>query len=161
MSAIARRARASIGSLYQFFPNKESLARALRTQYVQEYEQSCAPLEARVRSMGVEELAGSLVSLMVEFGRRHPAFLNLVEAPSATRIPEAVERHRQWIARLLRAHSPHLAPTKSVATATIVMQINRAMLALYARSAPEQRQWVVEESNAVLSAYLKLRLGEG
>src|SRR5689334_19652309 len=41
MSAIARRAGASIGSLYQFFPNKESLARALRTQYAQEYEQLC------------------------------------------------------------------------------------------------------------------------
>jgi AcrR family transcriptional regulator len=161
MSAIARRARASIGSLYQFFPNKESLARALRMQYAQEYEQLCGPMEARVRSMSVEELAGSLVSLMVEFGRRHPAFLNLVEAPSATRIPEARERHRQWIARLLRAHSPHQAPAKSVATATVVMQINRAMLELYARSATEQRQWVVEESNAVLSAYLKLRLRQG
>lgn len=158
MSAIARRARASIGSLYQFFPNKESLARALRTQYAREYEQLCMPLETRARSMSVDELAGSLVSLMVEFGRRHPAFLNLVEAPSATRIPEARERHRQWIARLLRSHSPQLSAARSLAAATVVMQINRAMLTLYAHSAPEQRQWVVEEANAVLSAYLKLRL---
>jgi AcrR family transcriptional regulator len=160
MSAIARRARASIGSLYQFFPNKESLARALRTQYAREYEQLCEPLEAQVRSMSIEKLAGSLVSLMVEFGRRHPAFLNLVEAPSATRIPEARERHRQWVARLLRAHSPQLSTAKSLATATVVTQINRAMLTLYAQSAPQQRQWVVEESDAVLSAYLKLRLRE-
>ena len=160
MSAIAKRAGASIGSLYQFFPNKESLARALRTQYVQEYEQLCEPLEAQVKSMSIEQLAASLVSLMVDFGKRHPAFLNLVEAPSATRLPEARERHRQWIARLLRAHSPQLSAGKSVSIATVVMQINRAMLALYAQSAPEQRQWVVEESNTVLSAYLKEKLRE-
>jgi AcrR family transcriptional regulator len=158
MSAVARRAGASIGSLYQFFPNKESLARALRTQYAQEYEQLCTPLEGKVKSMSIDELASELVSLMVDFGRRHPAFLNLVEAPSATRIPEARERHRQWMARLLRAHSPQLSTAKSLSIATVVMQINRAMLALYAQSELEKRKWVVEESNTVLSAYLKSRL---
>jgi len=127
---------------------------------VREYEQLCEPLEAQVKSMSIEQLAASLVALMVEFGRRHPAFLNLVEAPSTTRLPEARERHRQWIARLLRAHSPQVSAAKSVSIATVVMQLNRAMLALYAQSPPEQRQWVVEEANIVLSAYLKAWLRE-
>ena len=35
MRDIAARAGASIGSLYQFFPNKEVVARAMKTQYCQ------------------------------------------------------------------------------------------------------------------------------
>ena len=38
MSAIAERAGASIGSLYQFFPNKAAITQALRTEYAKQFE---------------------------------------------------------------------------------------------------------------------------
>jgi len=160
MSAIARRAGAPIGSLYQFFPNKESLARALRTQYSEEYEKLYAPLEAKAPGMNLAELVEGLVELMIGFARRHPAFLTLLDAPSTTRLPAARERHRQWTARLLMAYQPLLTLERAGSIAIVVMQINRAMLGLYAQSALGQRAWVVEEANAVLMAYLKERLRE-
>jgi AcrR family transcriptional regulator len=158
MSAIARRASAPIGSLYQFYPNKESLARALRTQYAKDYEELCAPLEAQARTISLEKLVSRFVALMVGFVQSHPAFLPLLEAPSTTRIPAARERHRQWIAQLLLAHSPRLPPAKAITIATVVSQINRGMMGLYAQSEPDDRQWIVEEFNTILSTYLTSRL---
>ena len=38
MTAIAAKAGAPIGSLYQFFPNKEAITHALRTEYGKHYE---------------------------------------------------------------------------------------------------------------------------
>src|SRR6266481_8421396 len=46
MRDIAERAGASIGSLYQFFPNKEVVARALKTRYCQELKEVWASLVA-------------------------------------------------------------------------------------------------------------------
>lgn len=158
MSAIAKRAVAPIGSLYQFFPNKESLARALRTQYASDYEQAWAPLVTQAGELSLKQLVERLVSLMVEFVQSHPAFLSLSEAPSTTRIPAARERHRQSIVRLLRSHSPRLSHNKAMTIATVVMQINRGMMGLYAQAGPEDRPWIIEEFNAVLNQYLDARL---
>ena len=158
MSAIARRAEAPIGSLYQFFPNKESLARALRTQHAQEYEALCAPLEAQARTLTPDRLAARFVALMVEFVQQHPAFLPLLEAPSTTRIPAARERHRQWIAKLLQTHTPRLAKTRALRVATVVMQINRGMMGLYAESSTDDKPWIVDEFTTALTAYLSASL---
>jgi AcrR family transcriptional regulator len=46
MRDIAKRAGASIGSLYQFFPNKEVVARAIKTQYCQALKEHWANLVA-------------------------------------------------------------------------------------------------------------------
>ena len=154
MSAIARRAGAPIGSLYQFFSNKEALARALRTEYAREYEQLSAPLDARAAAMTLPQLVEALVKLMFGLARRHPAFLTLLDAPSATRIPASRERHRQWVARLLLAHTPQLSQQRADQIATVVTQINRGMLGLYAEGPPAEREWVIEEAAAVLVAYL-------
>ena len=44
MTEMAERAGASIGALYQYFPNKEAIARALRQQFGDEMEARWTPL---------------------------------------------------------------------------------------------------------------------
>ncbi|MGH9437803.1 MAG: TetR family transcriptional regulator, partial [Terriglobia bacterium] len=61
MCGIARRARASIGSLYQFFPNKESVAEALRARYGKEIEKLWTELALEAKVLTVEELVCRLV----------------------------------------------------------------------------------------------------
>ena len=120
---------------------------------------NCAPRSKLAgATLSLDRLAARFVALMVEFVQQHPAFLPLLEAPSTTRLPAARERHRQWIARLLIAHSPRLSKTRAIEIATVMMQINRGMMGLYAESTPDDRTWIVEEFTAVLSAYLMSRL---
>src|SRR5579884_3736875 len=56
MSAIAERAGAPIGSLYQFFPNKQSITHALRTEYGRDFEARLAALEQQASGLSLEEL---------------------------------------------------------------------------------------------------------
>src|ERR1700733_11723420 len=54
MSAIAGRAGAAIGSLYQFFPNKACITQALRTEYAKQFDNLYAPLALQAGSLSPE-----------------------------------------------------------------------------------------------------------
>ncbi len=54
MNEIACRAGACIGSLYQFFPNKQSLTQALRAQYGSEFQAAWERLGNRAGSLSIE-----------------------------------------------------------------------------------------------------------
>src|SRR5690242_1744776 len=54
MNAIARRADSPIGSLYQFFPDKDSVARALRTRHIHDLQELWCGLDDVARGGEVE-----------------------------------------------------------------------------------------------------------
>src|SRR5262249_26125652 len=55
MKAIAERAGASIGSIYQYFPNKQAVIRALRNQYVTEMEEHWIKLDEATAGQSIQE----------------------------------------------------------------------------------------------------------
>ena len=67
MCAIADRARAPIGSLYQFFPNKPSIVQALRIQYVQKFEEMWSPLEVEAATLDLDGLVRKLIDSTIRF----------------------------------------------------------------------------------------------
>jgi AcrR family transcriptional regulator len=158
MSAIAERADASIGSLYQFFPNKQAVARALRAHYGEEYECIWASLHADAPGYTTAQLVDGLVDALIDFVRGHPAYLALVDAPADTRMPGVQARNRQQIARLLRAHRPGLTPRHADRAAAVMQQVNKGMTRLYAEADSASRRWIVEEFKRLLIAYLSARL---
>src|ERR1700722_19183245 len=91
MCAIAERAQSCIGSLYQFFPNKRSVAEALRTQYIEEIEQSWIALEREAADLSAEKLVRRLVDLQIAIVKSHPAVLALLDVPTTSRTPERCE----------------------------------------------------------------------
>ncbi len=110
MTAIAARAKSSIGSLYQFFPTKEQIACTLLEQYVTELEAAFGRLDEEVPSLDVSIVAGRLTTLFVTFRTTHPAFVALAEVhdvvlPGATGVRE---RLRKGIAAVLAALAPQL-----------------------------------------------------
>jgi AcrR family transcriptional regulator len=68
MTAIATRARASIVSLYQFFPTKERVAITLIDQYVIELEAAFGQPSEKVPLLDVSVAAGRLARLFVKRG---------------------------------------------------------------------------------------------
>src|SRR5579862_4464992 len=56
MSAIAQRAGAAIGSLYQFFPGKACITQALRTEYAKRFDRLFAPLARQAGKLNPETL---------------------------------------------------------------------------------------------------------
>jgi AcrR family transcriptional regulator len=158
MSAIAERAHSCIGSLYQFFPNKPSIAEAIRAQHIKEIEQSWLALAQRAEGLSAEDLAWRLVKLQVEIVKNHPALLALLDAPTtpSTRTRRRLIRGR--IAAVLIAHKHHMPKTTALRIASVVQQVSRGLLTLYAQATPDQRPGIIEEFQAVLSGYLVRKL---
>ncbi|MGH9469301.1 MAG: TetR family transcriptional regulator [Terriglobia bacterium] len=158
MCAIAERGRASIGSLYQFFPNKESVAEALRARYAQETESVWADLALKAKGLPVRQLVGCLIDSQIQFAESHAAFLALLDAPPTTHTARRRKLMQQRIAKVLLARRPRMSRPKALRIAAVMQHIFRGLLALYARSAAEEKGAVVDEFKSVLGGYLAPKL---
>jgi AcrR family transcriptional regulator len=160
MSAVAGRAGASIGSLYQFFPNKAAVAEALRHRYAQEYDELCAPLEARASALNLHELVQHLMSLNIGFVESHPAFVALLDAPHSSRIPAALRtRLRDRFAGFFLARKPRMSKEKAGEIAVVTLHILKGLNQLYAETPGARKDRFVAEFKTVLTGYLGSRMG--
>lgn len=158
MCAIADRAGASIGSLYQFFPNKEAVAEALRAGYIGEVEALWASLAVKAPRLSADDLVLEIVRSLIRFAKSHRAFVALLEAPPTVNSWHRRELIRNRIARVLIARKPRLSRKRAMQTGAVVHQIVKGLLALYARAKVEEKEAVVEEFKAVLLGYLGPKL---
>jgi len=158
MSGIAARAGASIGSLYQFFPNKLSITRALWNRYADQFEDVWAPLERDAGTLSLERLSGRLIDSTVRFAENHPAFLALFDAPASARSPVEVRNvFRRRLAGFFIAGHPRMSKPKALRLATVVLEIVKALNRLYPEIHPTQRSKYVREFKMVLLSYLSAR----
>jgi AcrR family transcriptional regulator len=159
MKAIAKRASASIGAVYQYFPNKEAVVRALRSRYSDEMEQRWTNLEEATASLSVKQLAQRFVDVMVRFMEEHPAYIKILDVPAGyKRDPKARDHLRERIADVFRARRPTLSSEQAYRVANVSLQIIKSMNALYAQADPKERLDIVKEYKLNLTAYLELRL---
>jgi AcrR family transcriptional regulator len=159
MSEIASRAGACIGSLYQFFPNKQSLTQALRAQYGKEFQNTWESLEEHAASLTVEQLVAQLIETAIDFIGAHPAFLALLDAPSSTRNASVRNGLRQILARIFLVQKPSMSAPKAMRIATVSLQLIKGMNQLYAESDTTLRKPLVQEFKTALNCYLTFRLG--
>jgi AcrR family transcriptional regulator len=158
MSEIAERAGASIGSLYQFFPNKESLAEALRGEYRRELELLWEPLKKDAQNLNLRELVDHLIDIMVGFFEEHPAFLKLLDAPGIAGSAVARARFREQLTDLFSARKPDMPRQTARRLAIVTQQIMRALRIVYAEAKPQERSCLVREFKEVLLCYFRSRL---
>ncbi len=156
MTAIAERAHSSVGSLYQFFPNKLSLAEELRNQYVKNLEQSWIELGRMAAAMSAEDLTCQLVELQIEMMKNHPVLLTLLDVPPISHARRELVRTR--IAEVLISHQPHMSRATALRIASVVQQISRGLLSLYAQANASERIAIIEEFKSVLTGYLVPKL---
>ena len=160
MRAIAGRAGAAIGSLYQFFPNKACITQALRAAYARQFDDMCAPLASQASSLSPEALAGRLVDLTVQFAETHPALPALLEAPHSTRTsPEMQNILRERFAGLLLAQNPCLSRQEALRLGTATLHIIKTLSQLYTELPRGERRRMVQEFKIVLFCYFNARLG--
>ena len=160
MCAIARRGGSAVGSLYQFFPNKDALADALRESFTKEYEEFWRVGRLGGQKLKVEPLTERLLAFPVAMAQRHPAFLPLLDLPPSRHSHRRHERMRRRIAAILRLGRPRLSRAQALRLAGVLRQVLKAFLTLYARATPTERERIVEEFKLLLAAYLHARLKE-
>lgn len=156
MTEVAARAGASIGSLYQFFPTKEALARALMQQYAQAVYEELGKFAEPSAHWSLEEWAERLCGFLIHFRKRHPAFVPLVESmpmPAADGL-HIRRRLRAELQALLARRAPHRSDEQMYAAAVVVQQMMKGAAAIQAEPGMPGRQAALLEMQNAMQAYL-------
>jgi AcrR family transcriptional regulator len=163
MTQIAQQAGVSIGAAYQYFPNKEALALALRRRYGDEIDARWSALidgEGTPARLPLAELVERLFDMMVELMSDYPAYLPLLSVSLGfKRDAAARNRLRERFAALFARYNETLAPDEAFRIAEVMLEIIKSLNPLYAAAKPKERKLLVAEYKGVLSAWLAARLG--
>ena len=162
MQTIAARSGSSIGALYNYFPDKQSVATALLAMYSEKLQESLELLTAESEKLSVAQFAGSFIDLIAGFAKERPAWLNLHAASIHYRRDPAARRAlRSTIANMFRTKNPSLSSERALLAANVALQIVKAMRTLYSESEAKARPLIEAEFRKLLTSYLRRVLSEG
>lgn len=159
MTEIAERANASIGALYQYFPNKNAVVQALRLQYLKEVEERWLPLTSQASKLSIKQLVDRIFDMIIDYIEKRPAFLPLLNPPDFKR--KSRNRLRGHFADLFRAKAPEFSQEAAFRVANVTMQVLKAMHPMYAETSAGEQEEIVREFKLVLMSYLSARLKPG
>lgn len=161
MKAIAERSGTSVGTVYQYFPNKEAVVVALRTQYGAEMEARWLPLMREEGDLSTEKLVERMFEVLTDYLRLRPAYVPLTQAPLAySRDPAARIRLREHFATLFRARRPALTPAQATRIANVTLQLIRGMHQLSIDASAREQRALMQEFRRAVTAYLMLSLDD-
>jgi AcrR family transcriptional regulator len=158
MAEIAARSGTKIGSLYRFFPNKESLADTIVVSARENLDVVFAGFDARVHALSIRDLADNLMALIFELFTR-PAFMKLLDAGKDWSVKREEFRSEMLrrIAKTLMIHSPTLTK-RSAADIAFVILLNMKAVATH-QELRESAPGVLNEFRDMTRLYLQSRLG--
>jgi AcrR family transcriptional regulator len=159
---IAARSGTSIGSLYEFFPNKQALAVGLAERYLTDLGTVYGEHMVNIDGSG-EQLIDSIIDALGRFWRRRPATAALLRgalgAPELVAAGETLRRRFvEHIRAVLDARRPGVDPDHSWFVAEISFDLTRALLER-AQAEPHRREAVQAELKRVLLLYLRSVMG--
>lgn len=159
MAEIAVRSATKIGSLYRFFPNKESLADTIVVSARENLDAVFDKFDAGANALSVPALADGLMALIFELLTR-PALRKLLDANQDWSVkPEEFRSavlHR--ITQALMIHSP-APPKKSVGDIALVILLNTKAVATHRGLRDSQPNALFDEFRDMTRLYLRSRLG--
>ena len=159
MTEIAARAETAIGSLYRFFPSKESLADALLESYVDLAGDTLAALRDKAPTWTSRQLAQSLIDFVVALQTRRQFVLALIDARAGDKRVQFRASMRGGIASILRAAMPGLSKAKAEAMTPVLMEVLKSVTAL-AHADPKSPQRWLGELRDMVQAYLEQAVGK-
>jgi AcrR family transcriptional regulator len=157
---IARLAGTSIGSVYQFFPNKLAIFNAIALRYV---EHSRELFDTFMTPAAIDrpwtELLDGAIDAFVAYHRMEPGFraILLNWRVSADMVLANDDVNREFARRaeaVLRANAPSLTPARRALVATIIIETISSMLILCVRR-PSSADAIVAETKMLLRRYVE------
>lgn len=156
---IAGAAGISVGSLYQYFPDKGAIVEALAHRYLTEFEELMEQVVAQAAGEGVEDLAGACVELFAERYRAEPGYRalwfgrhltgELREADHQNKLALAEGLRRILVHTGLARDDAHLATACRAAVLTADALLQEAF-----RTDPGGEAALLEEAKTILRGYL-------
>ena len=160
---IAEHAGVSIGSLYEYFPNKDALLVALMDDHLREGETIMAQAAGAMMPYGddVESVVQGFVRAMVDFHARDGALHRVLfeEAPLPPRIRRRLsdleQRVTDWVEAWLRAHPGATKRDPTLAAAVVVQTVEGLTHKLVVYGEPgDDMDVYLREMVTLVTAYL-------
>jgi AcrR family transcriptional regulator len=163
-NAIAAEAGISPGSLYQFFANKEAIARALADRFVSELRDAHrkAFTDLNPAACPLPELLDRVIDPIVAFNLANPGFKALFARPdmpaglaeAAKPIQEALLAR---VEAIVSAHIPALEPEDRARVTRLLIQVFQAAVPLIIAEPEATRPLLLAELKRMIAAYLTQR----
>ena len=155
MTAVAEQSGASIGTLYDYFPDKQTLAQALATRYAEQADEHWKRLLDGLTA-GQSDLADMFVEGALAFVRERPAYLPLFGAPFVALRSQAERQHlRNAFANALHKLNPRLTADRTLLSAQVIVELIKALLAVSKQITPKNREIVTGEFKRLIRFYIR------
>jgi AcrR family transcriptional regulator len=164
MTEIAARSGTAIGSLYRFFPSKESLADALLLRYALHVKNGLAEMAQQVPDMTLQSVADAFVDFMLALHSKRSFAIALVDARGGSVDERARFREvmRWGVADILRKAIPGLSPAKAKIMAVVLLHMLKGVIST-ANEEPAVQAMILTEIRELVRMYLasaSVRKGE-
>jgi AcrR family transcriptional regulator len=162
---IALQAGTSIGSLYEFFPNKEALAQALADRYVLRIAPVYDALLVDEPGVVGSELVVRIIESLDQYFREHPGAVPVLNGRlTAPELAAAGERLQTamvaGIERLLANRRRDVIAEHRATVAAVIAEVVRSMLVLADQVPLSRRRGMVRETERLVVGYLRETIGE-
>ncbi len=158
-NAIAKEAGLPVGTLYQFFPNREAVLQALIRAQLAELDAPLRPLLAP-GPMGLSERVERIVDVLYRTYRRLPALAHLMHAARGDPRVSPLSRENNtlvagWVVPLVRHYAPEVSAARAALVAAATVEASDALLmAALREEQPARAKALLEELKAMLRGYL-------
>ena len=159
---VAVKAGVSIGSLYQYFPNKESLVRALNDRHTHEILELLRKRFVEVREAPLEDSVRAIVRAMVEIHRVNPALhrvlVNIVPGIGGLAETRVVEdAAMDLLTQFLKTRKAELRPLNPEVSAFMLVHAVEALTHAAVLERPEllKGDAFVDEASRMILGYLQ------
>jgi AcrR family transcriptional regulator len=163
MNGIAQTSGLSIGSLYQYFPNKDAIVDAVADDYVRAWQKHVnAKVFVDVEPVTLQTVINLGFAAMVDFNKRHIGVKAFLDAdPRRAPSIRAVQENIDVGVPLVTKFYPHKSPVEIARTVFIAGAIMRNVApTIAAEKRPAERASFVAEVADFTFAYVVSRLGE-
>ncbi len=159
-NAIARRADVSIGSVYQFFPNRFAIFNALAERYREKIARSLESHLSISPSRSWEVALEETLDGMAEMWRNDWAFHSVwLAIQNTAELRESREQYRnvllrETLARFVRALLPRAPDAEVASIGRVMLETSNLMLDLSMRGGKRQDLMIIDELKLLLHSYL-------
>jgi AcrR family transcriptional regulator len=164
---IAERAGMAVGSLYQYFENKEAIAEALAARYVDALREATDRfIKVDVAGMTTDNAVSALLDPLIEFHVKNPAFSPLwLGADHSKSLRHAMgsmeDNMLERIEWMIRSHMPGIRRDRAHMAAVVAKATGKSLLGLLVRGRDTRfKNAAIKEVRAMLVNYFEAMIAE-
>ncbi|GAB4374679.1 MAG: TetR/AcrR family transcriptional regulator [Elainellaceae cyanobacterium] len=160
--AIAAQAKVPVGSLYQFFPDKEAILKALANRYFEQEYHLFVQLHAELAEAPIAVYVDRMIDAFDQFATDHPGYravleqlIDLMTVADISTLDEYDQQILTELANFLNHRNLSLEPAKCELIATTVIKAANELLWLSLTRDQVFRDQLVAETKTLIAAYLQ------